>query len=171
MLTPPRSFSETTIDKTIESATLMIMKWDPDSSTIAKVTSLFYENKREAMQFLKCVNDLQKAMHLLVSDKYNTSSASSDHEKLVHAHSLMQIAMKRLQKEFYQILSMNRAHLDPESVSTRSSRTSARSSVSDYYDDDGSISLDQHQDDDNTVRVAGDSITEVKKFLQLPWRI
>ncbi|KAI9153669.1 hypothetical protein LWI28_014787 [Acer negundo] len=163
MLTPLRSFTETTMDKIIESATVMIMKWDPDSSTIAKVTSLFYENKREAMQFLKCVNDLQKAMHLLVSDEYNTSSASSDHQKLVHAQSLMQIAMKRLQKEFYQILSMNRAHLDPESVSTRSSRTSARSSVSDYYDDDGSIPFDQHQDDDNTVRVAGDSIAEVEE--------
>ncbi|KAK2647625.1 hypothetical protein Ddye_015114 [Dipteronia dyeriana] len=166
MLTPRRSFSDTTMDKIIESATLMIMKWDPDSSTIAKVTSLFYENKREAMQFLKCVNDLQKAMHLLVSEDYNTSttssSASSDHEKLVHAQSLMQIAIKRLQKEFYQILSMNRAHLDPESVSTRSSRTSARSSLSDY-DDDGSISLDQHQDDDNTVSVADDSITEVEE--------
>jgi exocyst complex protein 7 len=35
----------------------------------------------------------------------------------------MQIAMKRLQKEFYQILSMNQAHLDSESVSARSSRT------------------------------------------------
>ncbi|KAK1563095.1 hypothetical protein Q3G72_022228 [Acer saccharum] len=167
MLTPRRSFSETTMDKTIESATLMIMKWDPDSPTIAKVTSLFYENKREAMQFLKCVNDLQKAMHLLVSNEYNTSSisssASSDHGKLVHAQNLMQIAMKRLQKEFYQILSMNRAHLDPESVSTRSSRASTRSSDSDYYDDDGSISFDQHQDDDNTVRVAGDSITEVEE--------
>ncbi|KAH7553440.1 hypothetical protein JRO89_XS12G0012400 [Xanthoceras sorbifolium] len=152
MLTPRRSFTETTVERIIESATVMMKKWDPDSSTFAKVTSLFYENKREAMQFLKCVNDLQKAMHLLVSD-------DSGSEKLIHAQSLMQIAMKRLQKEFYQILSMNRAHLDPESVSTRSSRTSARSSLSDY-DDDGSLSVD-HQDDD--VRVAGDSITEVEE--------
>jgi exocyst complex protein 7 len=65
----------------------------------------------------------------------------------------MQIAMKRLQKEFYQILSMNRAHLDPESMSTRSSRTS-RSSISDFEDD---IS----PDDD--VRAASDSISEVEQ--------
>ncbi|XP_044489844.1 exocyst complex component EXO70H1-like [Mangifera indica] len=144
LLTNRPSFSESTMEKIIESATEMITKWDPDSSTYARVTSLFYEDKREAMQFLKCVNGLQKAMHLLVSE----DSAS---EKLIQAQNLMQIAMKRLQKEFYQILSMNRAHLDPESVSTRSSR-STRSSISDYEDDG--------EDD---VRVAGDSITEVEE--------
>lgn len=138
------------IDQIIDAASVMITKWNPDSSTFAKVTSLFYENKREAMQFLRCVDDLQKTMHLLVSE--NSSSA-----KIIEAQTLMQVAMKRLQKEFYQILSMNRAHLDPESVSTRSSRTSARSSLSDY-DDEGS----PDQDDDE-VRDAGDSISEVEE--------
>lgn len=149
LLTPRRSFSESTMNQIIETASVMIMKWDPDSSTFAKVTSLFYENKREAMQFLKCINDLQKTMHSLVSE-------DSTSEKLIQAQNLMQIGMKILQKEFYQILSMNRAHLDPESVSTRSSRTSARSSLSDY-EDEGS----PYQDDD--VRAAGDSITEVEE--------
>ncbi|GFZ11064.1 exocyst subunit exo70 family protein H4 [Actinidia rufa] len=64
---------------------------------------------------------------------------------------LMEIAMKRLQKEFYQILSMNRAHLDPESVSARSSRASARSSISDYEDDG-----------EDEIRLAGESISEVE---------
>jgi exocyst complex protein 7 len=58
--------------------------------------------------------------------------------------------MKRLQKEFYQILSMNRAHLDPKSVFARSSRTFARSSTSDY-------------EDDNDVGTASDAIEEVKE--------
>jgi exocyst complex protein 7 len=49
---------------------------------------------------------------------------------------LMQMAMKRLQKEFYQILSMNWAHLDTEFMSARSSRTSTRSSTFDYEDDE-----------------------------------
>ncbi|XP_044474398.1 exocyst complex component EXO70H1-like [Mangifera indica] len=146
-LTNRPCFSESTKVQNLESATAMITKWDPDSSTFARVTSLFYEDKREAMEFLKCINDLQKGMHLLVSE----DSAS---EKLIQAQNLMQIAMKRLQKEFYQILSINRAHLDPESVSTRSSR-SARSSISDY-EDDGSP-----EDDD--VQVAGDFITEVEE--------
>jgi hypothetical protein len=57
------------------------------------------------MEFIKCVNGLQKAMNALVSE-------NSTSEKLVRAQNLMQIAMKRLQKEFYQTLSMSRAHLD-----------------------------------------------------------
>jgi exocyst complex protein 7 len=121
----------------------IIMKWNPETTTFARVTSLFYENRREARDFIKTVNNLQRAMHFLV--KENSSS-----EKLVRAQHLMQIAMKRLQKEFYQILSMNRAHLDPESVSTRSSRTSIGSSVSDF------------DDDDDDVRVANESVSEVE---------
>lgn len=138
-----RSFSESMIEQSIDAAAALVTKWDPESSTYAKVTSLFYESKAEAMEFIKCVNDLQKAMHDMVSE-------NSTSEKLVQAQNLMQIAMKRLQKEFNQILSMNRAHLDPESVSARSSRASARSSISDY-------------DDDEDVRTTGDAIDEVEE--------
>ncbi|KAJ8753972.1 hypothetical protein K2173_001870 [Erythroxylum novogranatense] len=140
--TPRRSFSESRIEMIIETADSMIMRWNPDSSTYASVTSLFYEDKREAAQFLKCVKDLQKAMHLLASEN------STDH-RLVRAQTLMQTAMKRLQKEFYQILSMNRAHLDPESVSTRSSRASTISSSDGY-------------DDEDEIQITGDSIVEVE---------
>ncbi|KAE8037284.1 hypothetical protein FH972_009885 [Carpinus fangiana] len=45
---------------------------------------------------------------------------------------------------------MNRTHLDPESVFSRSSRTFARSSMSDYEDDNG-------------VGTAGDAIDEVEE--------
>ncbi|XVF55348.1 hypothetical protein PTKIN_Ptkin06aG0030100 [Pterospermum kingtungense] len=143
-----RGFSESVVEQTIDAAAVIIKKWDSETSPYAKVTSLFYESKREAMEFIRSVNDLQKIMDLLVSDQGSRS------EKLIQAQNLMQIAMKRLQKEFYQILSMNRAHLDPESVSARSSRTSARSSSSDY-DFDGSP--------DTEIRVAGDSISEVEE--------
>ncbi|KAL0316295.1 UNVERIFIED_CONTAM: Exocyst complex component EXO70H1 [Sesamum radiatum] len=137
------SFSDSVMDRTLELAEPIIMKWNPDTTTFARVTSLFYENRREARDFIKTINNLQKAMHFLA-----TENSSSD--KLVRAQSLMQIAMKRLQKEFYQILSMNRAHLDPESVSTRSSRTSTGSSTSDY------------DDDDDDIRVANESVSEVE---------
>ncbi|XP_022746833.1 exocyst complex component EXO70H1-like [Durio zibethinus] len=146
--TPRRGFSQSMVEQTIDAAATIIMKWDAETSAYARVTSLFYESKREAMQFIRSVNDLQKLMNLLVSDQ------GSGSEKLVQAQHLMQIAMKRLQKEFHQILSMNRAHLDPESVSTRSSRTSGRSSSSDY-DDDGSS---YHE-----IRAVGNSISEVEE--------
>ncbi|KAE8731050.1 Ankyrin repeat family protein isoform 1 [Hibiscus syriacus] len=146
--TPRRRFTDSMIDRTIDAAASIIMKWDAETSAYAKVTSLFYESKREALRFIRSVNDLQKTMHLLVSDQESSS------DKLIRAKNLMQIAMKRLQKEFYQILSMNRAHLDPESVSTRSSLTSARSSMLDFVDD----SLP-----DDKIREAGDSITEIEE--------
>ncbi|KAM7255146.1 hypothetical protein ACFE04_020387 [Oxalis oulophora] len=146
---PPRlrNFSESAVDQTLEVASTIILKWDPDTTTYAKVTSLFYENKVEAVEFMKHVGELQKIMHLLVNE-------DSTSYRLGKAHSLMQIAMKRLQKEFYQILSMNRAQLDPESVSTRSSRASARSSLSDF-EEDGSGSgryAKSLSDDDGHIR-------------------
>nr|GMD65392.1 exocyst complex component EXO70A1-like [Ipomoea batatas] len=111
---PSPSRFDSVMDRTLEVSGPAIMKWDPEGSNFAKVTSLIYENRREAKEFIKCVYNLQKAMQFL-----KTEDSSSD--KLVRGQNLMQIAMKRLQKEFYQVLSMNRAHLDPESVSTRSS--------------------------------------------------
>ncbi|XP_031113622.1 exocyst complex component EXO70H1-like [Ipomoea triloba] len=141
------SFSDSVMDRTLEVSGPAIMKWDPEGSNFAKVTSLIYENRREAKEFIKCVYNLQKAMQFL-----KTEHSSSD--KLVRGQNLMQIAMKRLQKEFYQVLSMNRAHLDPESVSTRSSvsRASTQSSQSDYDVDDS----------EDETRAAGDSIAEVE---------
>ncbi|XP_027351851.1 exocyst complex component EXO70H1-like [Abrus precatorius] len=151
--TPPRlSFSNPGIvdedSYTIEEAEALILKWNADTSAYANVTSLFYEDKTEAKQYINCVNQLQQTMHSLLS--HNPSS-----DKLILAHNLMQLAMKRLKKEFYQILSMNRAHLDPESVSARSSRGSVHSSASDYDDD--------FTAEDDDIRVAGDSISEVEQ--------
>ncbi|KAL4353688.1 hypothetical protein GQ457_06G007950 [Hibiscus cannabinus] len=138
--TAPRPTS--VIETTIDAAATIIMKWDAEASAYAGVTSLFYESKSEALLFIKSVNQLQEIMHLLVSHQ------DSDPEKLAQAQRLMQIAMKRLQKEFYQILSMNRTDLDPESVSTRSSRTTSTSD----FDDDGSP--------DDEIRTVGDSISD-----------
>lgn len=87
-------------------------------------------------------------MHMYVAE-----NSSYKNNKLVRAQKLMQIAMKRLQKEFYQILSTNRAHLDPESISARSSLTSrSASTMSDFDIDDG----------EDEIRIAGDSISEVE---------
>ncbi|RZB72360.1 Exocyst complex component EXO70H1 [Glycine soja] len=130
-----------------EEAEALILKWNPETSAYGRVTSLFYNDKAEAMHYIHCVNMLQKTMHSLISQ--NSSSP-----KLILAHNLMQIAMKRLQKEFYQILSMNRAHLNPESVSTRSSTTSRTSFCSDSYDDATA---------EEDVRQSGDCISEVER--------
>lgn len=141
------SFYESVMARTLDMVEPMIVKWDIEATAFGRVTSLFYDNRKEAKDFIKCVKNLHRGMQYLITE-------DSKSEKLIRAQTLMQIAMKRLQKEFYQILSMNRAHLDPESVSTRSSRTSIESStVSEYEDGD---------DDDDEARVANESLYEVE---------
>ncbi|XP_042475628.1 exocyst complex component EXO70H1-like [Macadamia integrifolia] len=147
------TLSESMMEENLEQAESIITKWNPDTSSFAKFTSLFHESRREAKEFLKSINALQRAMHFFVS--HHPFS-----EKLVRAQNLMQIAMKRLKKEFYQILSANRDYLDPEYVSARSSisRGSVRSSTSDHEDDAGS---------EDEIHVAGESISQVEQFSAL----
>lgn len=87
-------------------------------------------------------------MHFLV-DQYSNSS------KLALAQRLMQIAMERLERDFYQILSANRDHLDPESVSGQSSDWSTS-----FDDEDGDGSKDE-------LESAGESVTEVERISAL----
>lgn len=133
--TPSRAahhtFSESMMEENLDHAEAVIRKWGIDSHGREEFSSLFVNDRREARRLLDAVNTLQKVMHYYV--KLNSSS-----EKLIRAQNLMQIAIKRLEKEFYVTLSANRKNLDCESVSGRSSRASTRSSVSEYYDDEAS---------------------------------
>ncbi|KAD4385053.1 hypothetical protein R6Q59_026665 [Mikania micrantha] len=138
------TFSASIQEEDLLYAEQVIKRWDLDST---KHDCLFTVDRREARQFIKSVKNLQSAMHLFVSE--NASS-----EKIIHAQKLMQIAMKRLEKEFYQILSANRDVLDSESVSNRSSR--ARSSVS---DDENAWEEDDRGSTSGTTVSDGDRVT------------
>lgn len=131
---PKKGFDTSEIDLTIDNAAEIIEKWNTEYVSTTKFYSLFCESKKEAKKFIHGVKDLQKSMDSLIRQDPNS-------ENLLRAQKLMQIAMKRLQSEFYQILSMNRAHLDPETVST-------------YCEDV------RHR---HESRLAGDSIVEVEE--------
>ncbi|XP_059626676.1 exocyst complex component EXO70H1-like [Cornus florida] len=147
LLTPSDIISESIMEQNIEIAESIITKWEVEASDYCKVASLFSEDRREAKEFVKSVKDLQAAMQFFIS-----KNLSSD--KLVRAHNLMGIAMKRLQKEFYQILSTNRNYLDPESVTSRSSGPStARTSTSDFED---------YTSEDEIQNTAGSSISDAE---------
>ncbi|KAK2643181.1 hypothetical protein Ddye_024944 [Dipteronia dyeriana] len=146
---PPHrhTFSESLIEENVLFAQSIITKWDIHSSAHAcNIDSLFSaaNNRQEAKQFIKSVNDLQSAMHYFVSHH-------SGSEKLVQAQNLMQTAMKRLEKEFYQLLKANRHNLDAESVSNHSSTTlssrASRASLSDMEED----SEDEFRSNDDLV--------------------
>ncbi|KAI9196130.1 hypothetical protein LWI28_021267 [Acer negundo] len=134
---PPHrhTFSESLMEENILIAQSIITKWDVHSSIHAcNIESLFSatNNRQEAKQFIKSVNDLQSAMHYFVSHH-------SGSQKLVQAQNLMQTAMKRLEKELYQMLKANRDYLDAESISNHSSTTlssrASRASLSDMEED------------------------------------
>ncbi|XWS66078.1 hypothetical protein CRYUN_Cryun05aG0169500 [Craigia yunnanensis] len=147
---PRHTFSESMMVENIENAESIITKWDANSSSLTKVTSLFHQNRKEAKEYLKYVRALRRAMHFLLSQ----NSAS---DKLILAQKLTQMAMKRLEKEFYQILSSNREQLDPESVSSLSSDGSGS------FDDEHLIA----SEDEAELQKAGESITEVERVSTL----
>lgn len=134
------TFSQTLMEDTINEAGAIIKKWDLDTSSSTsynRVANLFRDYREEAFKFIDAVTNLQHCMHFVIKEK-------SSSELLVQAQNLMQIAMKRLQKEMYAILSGNRYFLDSETLSTRSSRQSTRSSVSDEDDQ-------EHDDEANEI--------------------
>ncbi|KAK7341740.1 hypothetical protein VNO80_24679 [Phaseolus coccineus] len=120
---PLHTFSDSIMEQNIQTAESLITKWDDNKLA----TPLFSGTRQEAKNYLHAVKGLQSAMQYFV--KLDSSSTT-----LVRAQFLMQLAMKTLQREFYQILSSNREYLDSETVSARSS-IDFRSSVSDYDDE------------------------------------
>ncbi|KAK4717827.1 hypothetical protein R3W88_016165 [Solanum pinnatisectum] len=124
------SFCESLLEETIQNSQSIIKKWDLDASSVStstsynRVANLFRDNPLEAKRLLESVNDLQHAMQFVIKDK-------STSKLLIRAHNLIQIAIKRLQKEFYTILSGSSYFLDHETVSSsRASRSSMEDEVS-----------------------------------------
>ncbi|CAL9769206.1 unnamed protein product [Musa acuminata subsp. burmannicoides] len=149
--TSSSSSSSLSLEEKVARAEAVVVKWDPESSAYAKITSLFYEDRSEARRFLAEVSDLQRAMIVFVGA---AETARLYHPCLVRAQTLMQAAMRRLEKEFFQILAANRDLLDPESVSVRS----ARSSVSEEPDYDP-----WENSPEGEALAAGKSIGEVER--------
>ncbi|CAH8359053.1 unnamed protein product [Eruca vesicaria subsp. sativa] len=149
-----QTFSQSMMEDALEAAETIIKKWDPNSLSYKKITSLFSHSRKEAKEFIRCVRDLRKAMHYLISQ-------DSKSENLVLAQNLMQIGMSMLEKEFFQILSSNRDYLYPESASGQStiSSNSEFEVFMEYGDDDDGD--DDVEDDD--LKKAGESISQVEK--------
>ncbi|XP_031484802.1 exocyst complex component EXO70H1-like [Nymphaea colorata] len=142
----PRRLNSFQVRDILSRAQAFVSKWDPNSSAYAKITSLWYESRQEAKEYVRSVIELQAAMLFLASS--NPSSPD-----LIRAQSLMQTAMKRLEKEFYQILAANRDYLDPESVSGRSSTSTLE------FEDDMNL--------DDEIREVGKSIGDVERVSAL----
>ncbi|KAH9690610.1 hypothetical protein KPL70_015857 [Citrus sinensis] len=134
------------MDENIQIARSLITKWD-DTSLSCSISSLFSsDNRQDAKDYLKAVYDLQTAMHYFI-----THHSTSD--KLVLVQTLMQTAMKRLEREFYHMLKINGEYLDHESVFVSSSRAS-RASFSD---------LEDYEVSETESRISDDAISEMER--------
>ncbi|XP_065866229.1 exocyst complex component EXO70H1 [Euphorbia lathyris] len=144
------TLSSTLMDENVDNAHVLIYKWNFDSTDLSAnyghMTPLFSGDRYEANQYLNSIKGLQAAMQYYITE--NPASPL-----LVRAQNLMQLAMKRLEREFYQILKSNRDYLDGESVSSHATSSRAsRSSASDFED----------ESEDDSSRL-GDSISEMER--------
>ncbi|CDP08984.1 unnamed protein product [Coffea canephora] len=145
--TSPHTLSATIMEENVDCAEVIIRKWDLNATDSARLyssntPSLFAQDHRsQAQQFIKSVNDLQSAMHFFVSEDPGSPM-------LIRAQNLMQIAMKRLEKEFYSVLKTNMTALHPESVSLRSSSSRASSTWSAFSDFQNRETSEGEDDDD-----------------------
>ncbi|CAN7103607.1 hypothetical protein IGI04_017843 [Brassica rapa subsp. trilocularis] len=144
-----QTFSQSMMEEALESAETIIKKWDPNSQSYTKIISMFRNSRKEAKEFIRCIRDLRRAMHFLVSQ-------DSKSDKLVLAQNLMQIGMSTLEKEFFQILSSNRDHLDPDSASGQSTISSNSEFEVVMENDDDDV-------EDAALKKAGESISQVEK--------
>ncbi|KAL5986095.1 hypothetical protein ACLOJK_028085 [Asimina triloba] len=101
--------SETMMEETISVADAVISKHAADHGP-------FFSDRRQAGEFLQIIKNLQQSMLFLISVPHPNS-----HHDLVRAQTLMQAAMKRLEREFHHILAANRNYPDAESMSDHSS--------------------------------------------------
>ncbi|KMZ72266.1 hypothetical protein ZOSMA_168G00020 [Zostera marina] len=96
------------LDGVISFAEPIVAKWNVRTSPHHdEITYLFSQNSGdEVSSFLDAVSQLHRSMHLSVSV---VSTVPSVRRELILAQTLMEMAMKRLQMEFYQILRTHRA--------------------------------------------------------------
>ncbi|MED6147151.1 hypothetical protein PIB30_041404 [Stylosanthes scabra] len=161
---PLRTFSETLMQENIHTAESLITKWDFYNNNInnsvnphhSNSTPLFSGTRQDAKQYVNAVKGLQSAMKYLVAQE----PSSAD---LLRAQSLMQIAMKTLEREFHQILKANRNYLDPETVSNHSETVSNRSSTDfrNSFSDFDEIVLDDE------FRLAGEGVADAERASML----
>ncbi|MED6182526.1 hypothetical protein PIB30_029281 [Stylosanthes scabra] len=147
---PRQCFSDSILEVSVESARSIIAKWDPlpNPPSPRGNKDLFTNTRQEAKQYLNAVSKLQSAMqHLL------TLNSSSD--RLVEAYSLMQVAMKRLERELYRISAEIRDHVHTPYSLNSSCSSSASTTTTDRHSDSISGSdVYDNSSDDESIRVA-----------------
>ncbi|KAG9129608.1 hypothetical protein Leryth_014453 [Lithospermum erythrorhizon] len=105
------TFSDQMMEENIENAEEIITKLEVNGGSTN--SNLFRDSPQQGKQLLGAIQELKQTMHYLI--KHNPNS-----ETLIRAQNLMELAMRRMEKEFHSILSRNKHILDLESISNSS---------------------------------------------------
>ncbi|XP_077215394.1 exocyst complex component EXO70E2-like isoform X2 [Tasmannia lanceolata] len=118
------------------------MIWDSDQSMRLDC------NPEEASEYLQAINEVRRLTESLGSLPLNEDG--EENELLRRAHSLLQMAMARLEEEFSHILIQSKQLLEPEQLSFCSSED-------EIVDEESTISIDDDLAEDARVKFQRDS--------------
>ncbi|KAL5987851.1 hypothetical protein ACLOJK_035607 [Asimina triloba] len=138
------------VDEQLNSLYQKIMNWNSDRSMI------WERGVDEAAEYVQAVEEIRRLIESLGCLSLNRYREKD--ELLQRAHSILQMAMSRLEEEFSHILIENRQPLEPEHLSFRSS------------DDDVSFvdsiaSMDDEPSEDPQVRMQRDNTRGLEEYI------
>nr|BAJ85928.1 predicted protein [Hordeum vulgare subsp. vulgare] len=138
-LPPRRTLPATVVDDTVAAAAILLEKWHPDEDSFG--SSLFLDSTPDEVDaFLRAAKDLHRAMLFYASGAAtNADALHAGGHGLIRAQELLDTAMRRLQREFQELLTSLPAVL--------------RFRQDDDDDDDGEDEDEdeQEQDDDQSL--------------------
>ncbi|XP_057474016.1 exocyst complex component EXO70E2-like [Actinidia eriantha] len=130
------------VEERLKLAQEKVMRWESNRSMI------WASGHEEASEYLQTVYEIQRLMENLRSSP--SSSSGKQKELLDRAHSVLQMAMERLELELLHILAQNKQSFEPEYVSFRSCEEDIVSDVSIVSTEDESIGDMSRRDSSGT---------------------
>lgn len=138
------------IEERLNSAQEKVMSWDSDNSMIWEC------GPDEASEYLLAVNEVRQLIEDLGCLTLNEDQ--KENEFLSRAHTVLQMAMARLEEEFSHMLAQNRQTFEPEHVSFRSSED-------DIVDEDSTYSIDDAPSEESQMKLPRDISKGSEEFI------
>ncbi|XP_057464450.1 exocyst complex component EXO70E2-like [Actinidia eriantha] len=130
------------VEEQLKFAQEKIMRWESNTSTI------WASGPEKASDYLQAVYEIQRLTESLRSSP--SSSSGNQKELLDRAHSVLQMAMERLEAELLHILAQNQQSFEPEYMSFHSCEEDIVSNVSIVSTEDESIGNTSQRDSSGT---------------------
>lgn len=138
------------IEERLKSAQEKVSSWESDQSMI------WDSGPDGASEYLQAVDEVRRLIEDL--ERLSLSEDQEADELLCRAHSVLQIAMARLEEEFIHMLAQNKQNFEPEHMSFRSSED-------DIVDLDSTSSFDDYQVESMQMNIQKDNSKVSEEFI------